>query len=290
MLTFGAAVSTAPDHQQALDEVIPAALDQLGGAPDLVVCFFSMEHAGAAAGIALSLSERTGTSAILGCTAQGVIGDGRELEGEPGLAVWMARLPGVEVRPFALQVLPLEDGVGIGGWPDLPADDRASVLLLADPFTFPADSFLERLNTEQPGLPVVGGMVSGALEPGRHRLLSGTEVLDGGAAGVALIGPVDIRAVVSQGCRPVGSPFAVRCWPAWTGTSRSCCAAAASRSARSSTSTRPASTGATSWSGACSGPTRRPARSPWPTASRSARPSSSTSATPTPPTRTSSCC
>src|SRR5215208_5908690 len=154
MLTFGAAVSTAPDHANALDEVIPAALGQLGGAPDLVVCFFTMEHADAATGIALSLSERTGTSAILGCTAQGVIGDGRELEGEPGLAVWMARLPGVDVRPFALEVLPLEDGVGIGGWPDLPSDDRASVLLLADPFTFPADSFLERLNQEQPGRPV----------------------------------------------------------------------------------------------------------------------------------------
>jgi small ligand-binding sensory domain FIST len=209
MLTFGAAVSTASDHAQALDEVIPAALEQVGGSPDLVVCFFSMEHAEAAGGIALSLSERTGTANILGCTAQGVIGDGRELEGEPGLAVWLARLPGVEVRPFGLRVLPLEDGVGIGGWPDLPDDDQASVLLLADPFTFPADSFLERLNAEQPGLPVIGGMVSGAMEAGRHRLLHGTEVLDGGAAGVALIGPVDLRAVVSQGCRPVGSPFAV---------------------------------------------------------------------------------
>ncbi|HJU01107.1 MAG TPA: FIST N-terminal domain-containing protein [Actinomycetes bacterium] len=209
MLTFGAAISTAPDHAQALDEVIPAALEQAGGPPDLVVCFFSMEHAEAAGGIALSLSERTGTGNILGCTAQGVIGGGRELEGEPGLAVWLARLPGVEVRPFGLRVLPLEDGVGIGGWPDLPDGDQASVLLLADPFTFPADSFLERLNAEQPGLPVIGGMVSGATEPGRHRLLYGTEVLDGGAAGVALIGPVDLRAVVSQGCRPVGSPFAV---------------------------------------------------------------------------------
>ena len=209
MLTFGAAISTAPDHQQALDEAIPAALGQLGVSPDLVVCFFSMEHAEAAAGIALSLSERTGTSAIVGCTAQGVIGGGRELEGEPGLAVWAAALPDVTVRPFALRVLPLEDGVGISGWPDLPAEERASVLLLADPFSFPADSFLERLNAEQAGLPVVGGMVSGAGEPGRHRLLCGTEVLDGGAVGVALVGPVDIRAVVSQGCRPVGSPFTV---------------------------------------------------------------------------------
>src|SRR4029450_6608181 len=174
MLTFGAAVSTASDHAQALDEVLPAALGQLGGPPDLVVCFFSMEHADAAGGIALSLSERTGTSAILGCTAQGVIGDGRELEGEPGLAVWMARLPGVDVRPFALRVLPLADGVGIGGWPDLPGGDRTSVLLLADPFTFPADSFLERLNAEQPGLPVIGGMGSGGMEAGRDRRRHGT--------------------------------------------------------------------------------------------------------------------
>src|ERR687895_2441686 len=108
MLSLGAAVSTAPDHTRALDEVIPAALGQLGGSPDLVVCFFSMEHADAAAGIALSLSERAGTSAIIGCTAEGVIGGGRELEEEPGLAVWMATLPGVAVQPFALRVLPLD--------------------------------------------------------------------------------------------------------------------------------------------------------------------------------------
>src|ERR671922_905680 len=107
MLTFGAAVSTAADHQRALDEAIPAALEQLNGTPDLVVCFFSMDHADAAHGIALSLSERTGTSAIIGCTAQGVIGGRRELEGTPALAVWAPSLPRVDGRPFALRGLPL---------------------------------------------------------------------------------------------------------------------------------------------------------------------------------------
>jgi small ligand-binding sensory domain FIST len=209
MLAFGAAVSTASDHQRALDEAIPAALHQLDGPPDLAVCFFSMEHAAAAGGIALSLSERTGTSAIVGCTAQGVIGGGRELERTPGLAVWLARLPGVEVRPFRLEVVPVADGYGITGWPELDPRAPASVLLLADPFSFPADRFLERLNQDLPGVEVVGGMVSGATEAGRHRLLAGTEVLDGGAVGVALRGPVQVRAVVSQGCRPIGAPFAV---------------------------------------------------------------------------------
>src|SRR5919108_5475319 len=117
MLPFGAAASTASDHQRALDEAIPAALQQLGGPPDLVVCFFSMEHAEAAAGIALSLSERTGTTAIVGCTAQGVIGGRRELEETPGLAVWAATPPGGGVRPLPPEGLPPGDCYGIAGWP-----------------------------------------------------------------------------------------------------------------------------------------------------------------------------
>jgi len=209
MLHFGAAVSTAPDHQQALDEVIPAALAAVEGTPELAVCFFSMEHMAAASGIALSLSERLGTSAIIGCTAEGVIGQGREVEGGPGLALWLARLPGVDVRPFALEVVAVPDGYGIAGWPSIAPDERATVVLLADPFSFPTDRFLERLNEEQAGLPVVGGMASGGRGPGEHRLLSGTDVVDRGAVGVALVGAVEVRTVVSQGCRPIGSPYAV---------------------------------------------------------------------------------
>jgi small ligand-binding sensory domain FIST len=209
MLEFGAAASTAVDHNEALDEVVPSLLDQLGGTPDLVVCFFSMNHAEAASGIALSLSERLGTSAIVGCTAQAVIGGRKELEGSSGLSVWAARLPGVEVRPFALQVVQVPDGYGVTGWPGFEADARATVLLLADGFSFPADRFLERLNDEQPGLPVVGGMASGGEQPGQHRLLLRSEALQAGAVGVALVGPVEVRTVVSQGCRPIGSPYAV---------------------------------------------------------------------------------
>ena len=244
MLTFGAAVSTAPDHANALDEVIPAALGQLGGAPDLVVCFFTMEHADAATGIALSLSERTGTSAILGCTAQGVIGDGREVEGEPGLAVWMARLPGVSVRPFALRVLPLEDGVGIGGWPDLPEEDRASVLLLADPFTFPADSFLERLNPSSPACRCWAGWCRGPPRPGGTGCSAAPSCSTAGPSGSpwsarSTSGRWSARAAArwarrsrSPGARATSSTSwaagrrstgSARCWPASTSTSRSCC-------------------------------------------------------------------
>jgi small ligand-binding sensory domain FIST len=209
MFGFGAAASTAADHQQALDEVVPVVLGQVGEAPDLVVCFFSMEHADAAAGISLGLSERMGTATIVGCTAGAVISGRRELEDSPALSVWAARLPGVRATPFALDLVELPDGYGVTGWPDLDPAERSDVLLLPDPFSFPADSFIRRLNEDQPGVRVIGGMASGASGPGAHRLLLGPGALDGGAVGVAITGPVEIRTVVSQGCRPIGSPFTV---------------------------------------------------------------------------------
>lgn len=209
MFGFGAAASTAADHQQALDEVVPAVLDQVGERPDLVVCFFSMDHVEAAAGIALSLSERTGTAAIIGCTAGGVIGGRRELEDSPALSVWAARLPGVRVTRFALDLVELPGGYGVSGWPELDPAGGADVVLLPDPYSFPADSFVRRLNEEQPRTRVIGGMASGADAPGGHRLLLGPDARSAGAVGVAVTGPVEIRTVVSQGCRPIGSPFTV---------------------------------------------------------------------------------
>jgi small ligand-binding sensory domain FIST len=210
MLQFGAAVSTAADHQQALDEVVAATLAPLDGPPDLLVCFFSMDHAAGAAGIALGLSERTGTSSLIGCTGQGIIGDGRELEDGPALALWAARMPGVDVRLFQLDVVRLDDNrLAVGGWPQIEPGEHASVLMLADPFSFPAELFLDHLNEQRPGIPVLGGMVSGSFQAGAHRLLRGVDVLEGGAVGAALVGPVDVRALVSQGCRPIGRPFVV---------------------------------------------------------------------------------
>ncbi len=212
MLCFGAAVSTALDHQRALDEVMPSVLEQVGGRPDLVVCFFSMHHADAAGGIALGLSERTGTTTIMGCTAEGVIAAGRELEEGPALVVWAALLPGVHVQAFALDLVELSGGYGVAGWPELDLSVRPDVLLLADPFSFPADSFVRHLNEEQPQVRVMGGMASGGDSPERHRLLLGDQALESGAVGVAISGPVEVRTVVSQGCRPIGSPFTVtRC-------------------------------------------------------------------------------
>ena len=72
------------------------------------------------------------------------------------------------------------DGGSFVGWPDEMDDvsDGASLLVLGEPFSFPADVMLSRLNEDRPGLAVLGGMASGGWNPGQNRLLLGRQELD----------------------------------------------------------------------------------------------------------------
>jgi small ligand-binding sensory domain FIST len=212
-MPFAAALSTVKDSRQALEAVCAEALPQLQGAPDLAVLFFSRHHARAAQDLAAAAHMRLTPRCLLGCPAQGVIGNDREIEEEPGLCLWLARWPaGVNLTPFHLTLTHTPDGPSLLGWPDeITAADpaQALVLLLADPYTFPIDFFLDRVNENHPGLRVVGGMTSGARGRGQCRLLRGGGVEEAGAVGVLLQGPLRVRTVVSQGCRPIGRHLVV---------------------------------------------------------------------------------
>ena len=82
-------------------------------------------------------------------------------------------------------------------------------VLLADPWSFPVDGFVERSNEALEGLPFVGGLAGGPRGRGSTRLFLGGDALDRGAVGVLLGGPVGARTLVSQGCRPVGPAMTV---------------------------------------------------------------------------------
>ena len=111
------------------------------------------------------------------------------------------------------------------GWPELDqGDEHATLLLLADPFTFPAEGFLRALDAGFAGLNVVGGFASSAAGTGRQspvpglgrrarsrtrrRVTRAPVIRSSGAVGVLMEG-VEVRTVVSQGCRPIGQPFVV---------------------------------------------------------------------------------
>jgi small ligand-binding sensory domain FIST len=209
---FGIGLSLDEDPVRAAQEAAGAARDGLGGAPaTLVVVFASPDLCADAEGLLAAIHDVLAPEHLLGCMGEAIVGGGREVESGSALAVWAAHLPGAELVPFRLVARPVEEGLGVLGWPDaIETDGRggAPIILLADPFTFPADGLLAQLNAEGRKHVVVGGMASGGRRPGEHRLFADGEVMTEGAVGLALRG-VRVRTIVSQGCAPIGPEMVV---------------------------------------------------------------------------------
>ncbi len=212
-MPFAAALSTAAPTARAVEEVCAQARAQADGTPDLAVAFFSAHHAPAAAEMADSLGKTLAPRCLLGCVAEGVIGNDREVEEGPALSLWLGRWPrSVSCESFHLALHRTADGPSLLGWPDaLTGADpaRTAVLLLGDPFSFPVDLFLCRVKDLAPGVRVLGGMAGGIGAPGQCRLLRDGATVNQGAAGVLLQGAVGLRSIVSQGCRPIGRPLVI---------------------------------------------------------------------------------
>ncbi len=208
MPQYASSLSCHPVSAHAVGETAGEIMEQLGGEdPHLVVCFASSHFVGTFDDAVYALRNLLEPTVLVGATAGGIIGGPREVESGPAFSVFAARLPDAVLTPVALQLEETPDGAAVTGWPSA-VGDPGTLLLLADPFTFPSDAFLRRLNTERPGLTVIGGLASAANHPGGNRLALDGNVRRDGAVGVFLDG-VTIDTVVSQGCRPIGKPFTV---------------------------------------------------------------------------------
>jgi small ligand-binding sensory domain FIST len=211
-LRCAAALSTSPDTRRAVVEVLDEACGRLDGPCNLAMLFASADHAPNLDSLGALLAERLETEAVLGCTCESIVGGDREIEQQPAVALWLARLPETTVLPMHLEFAQTQEGGTFTGWPsDLPSSwpAGATLFLLGDPFSFPADELIARINEDHPGVPVLGGMASGGTAPRQNRLLVGSRWHDHGAAAALVYGGARIRSVVSQGCRPIGRPFIV---------------------------------------------------------------------------------
>lgn len=213
-MRFGSGLARAAatgDLAGAAREAAAAARATLdGSAPDLACVFICGMDPETIAAAGAAACEALEAAAVIGCSASGVIGAEAGCELEPAVAVWAATLPGARVRTFHLDVLRSPDGLTVLGLPDPELDDAVGVLL-ADPWSFPVDGFVELSNEVLPGLPLVGGLAGSALGVSDRAtwLCRDGEALATGAVGVLIGGEVDVSTVVSQGCRPVGPTMVV---------------------------------------------------------------------------------
>jgi small ligand-binding sensory domain FIST len=215
MARFGDGLAIGPDLAAAADSAVGQAVAPLDGPPDLVLAFVCAQTPEAVERAARRAMEVARTHNVIGCGAPGVIGGNHGIEDSSAVSAWAARLPGARVEPFRLETLmfPGQDAEGahrlaVMGMPQTHDDDVVAVLL-ADPYSFPVDAFVERSDEVLPGLPLVGGLATGQGGRGTARLFADGEIVDSGAVGVLLGGAVTASAMVSQGARPIGPAMAV---------------------------------------------------------------------------------
>src|SRR5689334_8329003 len=174
---YAAALSQHPVPAHAVGETAGQIMDALDGDdPDLVVCFASPHFVGAFEDVAHALRQLLSPVVLLGGTAVSVIGGALEIEEEAALSVFAAAFDDATLTPVALRVEDTPDGAAVVGWPELD-HEPSTLLLFAEPFSFPVDGFLRRLNEDRPELTVIGGLASAGGRPGANRLVLDEAVL-----------------------------------------------------------------------------------------------------------------
>lgn len=208
-MKFGSALSYDSQSENAVTEVLEQVASQL---PDshahLSFVFASPHHLKAFPRLLHGMQERLSSHTLLGCTGGGIIGDRREVEQRPGLALMAAHLPGVTITPFHIEQPELEDAHPASYWYNrlgVMPEEEPTFILLPDPFMIDPRLLLDVFNEVFPGRPVLGGLASGGQSQNSCALFLNGEVVHG-AVGVVLRGNVTCHTVVSQGCKPIGQP------------------------------------------------------------------------------------
>ena len=214
-MPFTVGLSQHTDPGIATGEIVGRVLETLGVQPDVAVLFTSGEHMGNTDEIAAAVVELLNPGAFIGTTAVSVAAGEREIEEETAAVLWVGSLGGGNA--------PRARAVRLGGVPDPAADDAAlaaaldevhaagdlSMIVLADPYSYPVDAALGHWAERWPDVSVLGGLSSGAPMPGGNRIVVDGSVHRDGAAALIVGGSANVTHLVSQGCRPIGQPYII---------------------------------------------------------------------------------
>ncbi|WP_420609162.1 FIST signal transduction protein [Candidatus Poriferisodalis sp.] len=214
-MPFTVGFSQHADPGIATGEIVGRVLETLGVQPDVAVLFTSGEHMGNTDEIAAAVVELLNPGAFIGTTAVSVAAGEREIEEETAAVLWVGSLGGSNA--------PRARAVRLGAVPDPVADDEAlaaaldevhaagdlSMVVLADPYSYPVDAALGHWAERWPDVSVLGGLSSGAPMPGGNRIVVDGSVHRDGAAALIVGGSANVTHLVSQGCRPIGQPYII---------------------------------------------------------------------------------
>lgn len=212
-LRFASSLTSERDPMMAAEALVTRVREQLdGSSADLAILFLSSHYGDEVPRLISTVRATLSPGVLVGCTGEGVIGAGREIEASAAASLWVAHLPRTGLIPLRLSYSSAHDQFTMAGWPDRFHDDPDSppvMLLFADPFSTPMQELLPLLEDRYPGSIVIGGLAGGGRDIGENRLMLNEDIYDSGLVGAALSGGISVKTVVSQGCRPIGERYIV---------------------------------------------------------------------------------
>jgi small ligand-binding sensory domain FIST len=197
-------------NEESVTQVAREARAELGAEVTCAVVFFSPDYTANLADFLELVRVYGRAPLLLGCSAGGLVGPGAEAENQAGFSLLLLSLPRTRIRVCEFSQAQVQESSGPAFWhmeSGVGAEEVDGWLVLTNPLRFDAERWLAEWNQAYPGVPAIGGMASGDAD--QIVLCRDGRVIDGDCLALSLSGGLSLRAIVSQGCRPIGEPLTI---------------------------------------------------------------------------------
>ncbi len=191
------------------------ASDHLRGPVSCIFLFVSGSNLGDnSIAIRTALDELASEVPVFGCSAESLVGRGREIEGQTAASILLLSELSQPPMIYPMECLRTPDGPTVVGFTDEIielARQSNGMLVAACPQTFSVDRLITALEPERGAavVPILGGYCSSQNWESSSLLFCNNKVLHRGAVGLVLPPELHWQTIVSQGCRPIGDPMVV---------------------------------------------------------------------------------
>lgn len=147
---------------------------------------------------------------LAGCSSQGLIAGGTEIEEEAGLAVGLYSMSGAELRAIHFTQEQVEQASAPDYWIQQTGISPGSTngwMAFVDPFHLDSEGWLGSWSRAYAPRPVFGGLASGDFAAQTTQVYLNGQVFEEGGVAISVGGEVALTGVTSQGCTPIGETW-----------------------------------------------------------------------------------
>lgn len=193
--------------EKAIQAAAERGRERLGGNATLAFIFCTCDYAGSLKDLIELVQIHARCPHVVGMSASGLVGVGREEEGEQGFSLLLLRLPHADVMTAAL-------GSGEGSssdwaktrqWND---EGCTGWVVLGNPLSLGED-WMGEWNSHVGRTATYGGLASGSFRAEDLFVFNEHGIQNVTAVAVGFRGNVRLSGLVSQGCRPIGEPLTI---------------------------------------------------------------------------------